>query len=301
MQPVLPHELVARYLAPRLRVLVALRLREQGLGQERIARLLGVSQPMVSRYLRSSLDSVLSALEELGVEREEALSVGDTLASLLLKGDVEGYVRYATLYANSVLARGGLCRLHGGPPGCSICGELFQAGPDPYIVEVEEAARLLSQSPGAHLLIPNVGSNIVAAKPGASSIADIVGLTGGVFREGNRVAIVGRPAYGGSRHTARVLLAAYKRWRSRRAAFVAAYRRECMETLTRAGLRLATAGPHSGPSRLVEEIEAALAAQEEPVDVLVDVGGMGVEPVVYIFSESAPKAVSLAMSCIQDR
>ena len=149
----LPHELAAKHLIPHMKALVARRLRDKGFGQERIARLLGVSQPMVSRYLRRSCEELLAALAEAGVDGDEAVSMAETLASQLARGDVEAYYRLFTGFVNAVLARGGLCGLHrsryGAPAGCNICLSLFRAGEDPVVREVEEAARLFASTPGA--------------------------------------------------------------------------------------------------------------------------------------------------------
>ncbi len=297
----LPHELAARHLAPRLRSLVAHRLHSLGMGQERIARLIAVSQPMVSRYLRTPLDRLLAELAELGVEEGEALAVADTLASTLLRGDRRRYLELATSYVNSLLSRGALCSLHqrhGAPVDCDICARLFQPSHDPYIEEVREAVEAFTSLSGAARLVPNVGSNIVAARPGASSVADIVGLTGGLFRAGGRVAVVGEPSYGGSSHTAKVLLAVHRRWRRIRAALVVAYRRECIEKLRRAGLHVATSGPHASPEALLDDIEDVVAALSRPPDVLADLGGSGLEPVAYILASSAPAAVQRARLCL---
>lgn len=302
----LPHELAARYIVPPMKALVAHVLREKGLGQERIARLLGVSQPMVSRYLRRKRSEVLRELEEAGALGDEASSVAAVLASRLLQGDYRGYISLFTSYINTLLVRGSLCQLHQRldpmvPRDCSICSSLFQPGSDPLVLEVEEAVRLFSSAPGAEQLVPNVGSNIVAAAPHASSLQETVGLTGALVRAGDKVVAVGNPAYGGSRHTAQVLLLAKKRRPGIRAVAVIAHSRSCIERLREKGLHVIETGPHRSPERLLEEIAEVLSKTGGPVDAVADLGGQGLEPVIYVFGPNALEAVERALTCLPPR
>ena len=301
----LPHELATRYIVPPLKALVARILRERGMGQERIARLLGVSQPMVSKYLRKSTEELLRELEHAGAPRDEAWAVAEVLASQLIRGDYGSYFSLFTSYINNLLLRGALCSLHHRvdsrlPHDCSICSTLFQPGSDPLVLEVDEATRLLTSTPGAEKLIPNVGSNIVAAKPDASSILETVGLTGALVRAGDQVVAVGRPAYGGSRHTASILLLVKKRWPSRRAVVVIAYSPTCVEKLRKRGLRVIETGPHDEPQRLLDDIVSVLDKTSGPIDAIADLGGHSLEPVIYVFARSATEAVETTFTCIGD-
>ncbi len=287
-------------MAPYLKALVALALSGRGMGQERIARLMGVTQPMVSRYLRWGRGYALRRLREAGVPEAEAVAVAEAAAAALERGDVERYVEILATFLNHLLATGALCGLHRRQApllgGCSVCGRVFQRSVDPLVEEVREAAEALASAPGAHLLIPRVGSNVVAARPGARSIGDVVGYTGGLFRAGDRVAVVGEPVYGGSRHTASVLLMAHRRWPRLRAAVVAAYREDCLAALGEAG-PVARAGPHRSPGELMKDLEEALSALgdgEAPV-ALASLGGVNLEPVIYVFGETALAAVRLLL------
>ena len=302
----LPHELAARYIVPPLKAVVARILRDKGMGQEKIAKLLGVSQPMVSKYLRRDVEELLKELEGAGTPREEAWAVAEVLASQLLRGDYGGYFSLFTSYVNSLLSRGALCSLHHRvdsrlPPDCSVCSTLFQPSSDPFIFEVAEAVETFKGTPGAERLIPNVGSNIVAAKPGASTIAETVGLTGALVRAGGQVVAVGSPAYGGSKHTASILLLVMRRWPDRRAAVVIAYSPGCVKKLKEKGLNVIEIGPHSSPQSLLYDMAESISKVEKPVDAIADLGGHGLEPVIYVFARNATEAVEAALTCLEDR
>ncbi len=299
----LPHELVAKYIAPVMRALIAHNLVMKGLSQERIAKLLGVSQPMVSKYLRRDRNALLKELKKYGISATEAESVIDLLSSLLERGSIVEYYSAFTSYVNSVLARGDLCEFHRRveqrlPQNCNICRQAFSPSKDVVVMEVEEAVSMFVNHPKAYLVIPNVGSNIVAAKQGANTVSDIVGLTGGIIRVGRQVIAIGSPIYGGSRHTAKVLLVVNRRWPRKRAAMVISYNTRCIEFFRSKGFSIITLGPHESPEALLADIEQAVKKQDTPPDVLADKGGYGLEPVIYVFGESARQVVSIVVECL---
>jgi hydroxymethylpyrimidine/phosphomethylpyrimidine kinase len=68
---------------------------------------------------------------------------------------------------------------------------------------IPELLRLLTPK-----LTPEVGSNIAYAMWGAAGIHDVCGLDSRIVMKGGRAATIGAPAFGASRHMARVALAA---------------------------------------------------------------------------------------------
>jgi len=301
----LPHELVTKYIAPIIKALIAHRLASRGFSQEKIARLLGVSQPMISKYLRRSKESLLGELEKYGLSIVEARSIVDLLSALLERGSILEYYSAFTSYVNSVLARGDLCKFHRAieprlPLGCDICRQAFAPSKDIVVAEVEEAVKMFAQHPKAYMVIPNVGSNIVAARHGASSVSEVVGLTGGIIKAGKQVVIIGSPVYGGSRHTAQVLLVVHNRWPKKRAAMVISYSDKCIDFFKKKGLTVLFSGPHSSPNELLRNIEEIIDSHNAPADIIADKGGYGLEPVIYVFGESARQVVERVIECLDE-
>jgi predicted fused transcriptional regulator/phosphomethylpyrimidine kinase/predicted transcriptional regulator len=301
----LPYELVSKYVAPRLRALVAARLvRDYGVSQVRVSRLLGVTQPMVSKYLAEDTGRVMEELRSMGLDVGEVENVVSILSEVASRGSTEDYARIFTAYLNSLLSRGALCGFHrsvypGLSPGCSVCRTLLRAYPDTYVEEVSEAFKVLSGDPLAYRLIPEVGSNVVSCRPGARSTLEVVGFSGRVIRVGERVVAVGEPTYGGSRHLASVLLVVRRFRGDLRGAVAIRYSRECVEVLRGAGLRVVVTGPHGSRDEVVEGIARQLEASPESrvVDAVADVGGSGIEPVIYVFGSTALEAVRRALLC----
>lgn len=301
----LPHELASKYMIPYLRSLIANALSQKGFSQLKIAKLLNVSQPMVSKYLSEGPDAALSKLLSVGIPREEAESVASLLAEILVKGQISDYMRVFTSYVNSVLARGILCEKHHAlmpmlPRTCGICSSLFSSPTDPLIEEVKHAYEAIAALPGIHELIPEVGMNIVAASSDAKSPADVAGFTGRIVRVGKTIMAVGQVARGGSRHTAQVLLALMKHWNEIRACAVIKHDPSCVRKLRSLGYRIIEVGPHKSPQHIIKDIEEAIKSLRNPPSVIVDKGAHGLEPVIYILGKTTMEVAELISNCLKN-
>ena len=81
---------------------------------------------------------------------------------------------------------------------------------DEVIDSLREALNSLEQDKQAYKIIPQVGTNMVYAKPWASSIEEVAGLSGRVVVSLGRPKVCGEIVYGGSIHMASVALSAMK-------------------------------------------------------------------------------------------
>jgi len=305
---VLPHEVVSKYVLPYLRGLVALELIGSGFSQFRVAKLIGVSQPLISRYLSEGSEYLVSKLIDVGLYRDEVLAITKLLAEVLRRGRTQDYVRILSSYVNSVLSRGLLCRkhheiMHNLPPNCDLCTRLFRSATDPYIEEVRNAYELLRTHPLAYTLVPEVGMNIVVATPNATSVTDVVGFSGRIIRVGRELRAVGEPMYGGSRHTAMVLLLVRRLWSDVRAAVVIKFLQSCLKKfIGRFGKdSIAYVGPHNDPSLVFRDMVLVLKGRSKPPKLIADLGGQGLEPVMYVLGSSALDVVDEILNCIESK
>ncbi len=279
---VTPFELAARYLIPRLRALAAARLLDGGMSQNEVARRLGVTQPMVRKYAAEA-EEAMEAMEAMGIPREAADAMASALADAAARGYWEHISAMNSIVA-SVLSGGGLCAFHrridrGIPDDCSLCSDVLRGGPDQYVEDVSNAVSALVESPHAYLLVPEVGMNVALAPPGASTVEQVVGVPGRLVRVGTRVVAIGRPSYGGSTHTAGVALWAGRRWGFPRAAVATRHDASIIGAAAAMGLRAHKVGEEP---------------QEAP-DLIVDMGGPGVEPIIYFLGRSALEAARKAL------
>lgn len=300
----LPHELVSKYLTPELRGLLIHKLNSRGLGQLRIAKLLDVSQPMVSKYLSTSPAEYLERLGRLGLDVDEVVRITDLLVENLAGGKRQEYFKLLNTYVNSILKRGQLCPYHRKvspsiSKDCDVCLRMFEEIEDPYVEEVKAAYEILTLHPRGFEIIPEVGMNIVAAPPNAVSYRDVVGFSGRIIKTDNKIVAAGEPSRGGSRHTANVLLTVMRRFPNIRSTVVIKHDKHCIEKLRNIGLKVVTSGPHSSADEFFNSLGKLVSNLDREPDVIADAGGLGIEPVMYVFSGSALNAVKKALACIE--
>lgn len=121
-----PFYIADKYLIPSLYRLLSLKLREKGMLEIEIARLLGVSPAAVSRYLRLKRGN-------FRVERiEEATMMINELAEAIVMGRELSVDEEVHIIASRLMAMKLLCDLHKSvhssldPVTCKLCSRLFR-------------------------------------------------------------------------------------------------------------------------------------------------------------------------------
>ncbi|MDM7274598.1 MAG: thiamine-phosphate synthase family protein [Thermoprotei archaeon] len=296
-----PLEFVARRVTPYIRGLIAIQLVESGFSQPKVASLLGVSQPMISKYLKYGAEGMLRKLKEAGVDEPEALAIAKSLALRLAENKVEALQALAVIEF-SLLARGIICsgyvkaaRL---PEACKVLNVYYETG-DPYIAEVEHAYREIASIKGISRLIPEVGSNIVVMRRDARSIAEAVAFPGRIIKMDDSIVAVGRPSYGGSRFMATIVLEASRLWGKHRAAIAVKRDEKLLKTFKNLGLEVCEFTPTRGLERYFEDLRETMEARGRPCDIIDDRGGPGIEPITYILAPSAAEAVSILREAVR--
>jgi len=301
---VIPYELAVKYFANPLKAIIIHRLYSEGYAQSKIARQLGITQPMVHKIISEDVNKYYEALEKIGFSRGEIDSYVNMLLSPLIKNDTERYMILFSTIINQVLSSQKLCTIHYRvskdlPPSCSLCRYLHPtATSSPLIIEYEKALKKLLSHPEAHRLIPEVGMNIVYALPNPSSINDIIGLPGRIVRVNDRAEAVGRPCFGCSHHTASILLQVSSVNPSIRAGAVIRYDREFIRKLEGMKLRIVETGPHRDNREFTVSIRKVIRRSRGRVDAIIDHGGYGLEPVIYVFSRDIDELVELLLKLL---
>lgn len=287
-------ELKEHFLSP-IRAELARKLRAKGWGQRAIARALGVSQAAVSKLLTEERRSKLS---EIGIEGLEAELLTDRLLHLLIEGRVEDAAAFAHRYWLLVAASGGACGLHrrnGWPlESCSACTRALYPRLSPAkglaLADVERAVTLAESSPYLALVAPEVMINVARAAAGAVSVKDVAAVPGRLARIGNQLVARRRPTFGASRHLAEVLLAS-----GYPACIDIKFDERIREAMGRIGLRWIefSSGKYAGLNPAAEAIKE-LRSRRSLARAVADTGGLGIEPVTYVFGSSATEAVLTA-------
>ncbi|RLG84477.1 MAG: hypothetical protein DRO40_01070 [Thermoprotei archaeon] len=288
----IPYELIVKYVLPEIKGLIIHDLKDKGFSQLYIAKLMGMSQSMVNKYLSYPREHYLKRLIDSGINGDEILRFVKMLSDTLYRGDTLRYQVMLLHMINYLLASGSICRLHRRyypllPENCNVCKQVFrEKPPDPYIMEFEEALNRIISHPKAYKLVPEVGMNIVYSPPDAKKPSEYIAVPGRIVKMNNKVIAVGRPVRGGSRHTAKILFIVKKYDPYKNACITLRYDKAFKDKLGSMGLRIIKTGPHSSRENFEEEITKEIERiRPRVIDVIADEGGLGLESIIYVFGK----------------
>lgn len=303
----LPFDVVEEYISTPVKAVLAKRLWAEGYTQTQIARILGVTQPTVNIYIRSpvySEEKILAKISRSGIDRAEFHSLAERVLVLIKDGRKTDAMGVLTEHVLRWLSGLKLCDAHRRldpsiPANCKICSELIQISPGMDVLKaLESAYEHLSREKCVYSLVPEVLMNIAYAKEDAASLGDIAAFPGRITRVGKGIASVSKPSWGASRHLGRIVLSVSKRRRDLRA--IANIK--AMKCISRAfeelGLRYTVIQPREGyvdEDRVIEDVSRAFI--DHNVDAVIDLGGIGIEPITYIGGRD-PVEVSKRISMI---
>jgi predicted fused transcriptional regulator/phosphomethylpyrimidine kinase/predicted transcriptional regulator len=292
-------ELVVEEFLPTFRSLLAEALHEEGLTQNEVAALLGISQSAVSKYIHGEVERN----ERLG-EDDQLRALVDRLAEGLVDGELtpEEALIEAEVCIRKLERGGALAELHAQevPALAEHGGDFAIHDPDSRLREssqvrasVRRGLRILQNTAGFAGLIPAVGSNLAESLSTAETIDDVAAVPGRILDVRGQVTIPGEPEFGVSQHVATVLLVAREHGSDARATLNVTYSEAILDALTDQGL---TTVEFNADLDIDDAIAAALDAEPD-ADVLYQTGGFGVEPVLYILGPDAPTVARTLRDC----
>jgi hydroxymethylpyrimidine/phosphomethylpyrimidine kinase len=164
--------------------------------------------------------------------------------------------------------------------------------------EVWQSARVLAEDPNFVRLIPEVGSNIVMALPGARRTSEVVGLSGRMIKSGGRGRLTGFPELGGSEHVANVVLTAMRFDPKIRAGLNIRFSPEILRACRKLGLTISTfdrSREPSGQKTMVWGTKQAIRKIGKVPQVIFDRGGVGKEAMVRLLGVSPAEVAALAL------
>lgn len=148
-------------------------------------------------------------------------------------------------------------------------------------------------------LIPEIRSNLGFALPGANAIGEVAGIPGRISQIGDRVVVCAEPAFGATRHIAKVILAASSFDPEIRSAMAIRYEADILDACRRLGFRLASFDRADEPKALKERegsslewgTRHALEGCTEIPDVVYDEGEKGKEPIIRVLGRTPDEVV----------
>lgn len=152
-------------------------------------------------------------------------------------------------------------------------------------------------------IIPEVRSNFGYALEGALGREEVAAFPGRLTEVKNRILAVRRAEFGGSRHIARVILAAMRHRPELRSAINIRFTPEILQACKRAQLSIAcfSRADEPAPVKLREGstlewgTERAVSAATERPDIVYDEGEVGKEPMIRVFGETPKDVVDKLM------
>ncbi|BAD86386.1 predicted transcription regulator, fused to C-terminal uncharacterized domain [Thermococcus kodakarensis KOD1] len=274
-----PSVYIAEELMPYLRARVSKILYSKGFTQAQIAAWLGTTQAMVSKYLSGKVKAPPREVEELlNVLAEE-------IARLIEEGAVkEELILFTTRRIIGLFRDKTFCEHYSRYAGVSteVCSQFFSSTPEKDVLsELGIALRELLALEGFGDLIPEVRSNFAYALPGAKNPSDVASVPGRItLVKGRPFALP--PEFGASKFTAGLLLEVMKRRPGIRSVINIRYGKNVERALKM--VRFKTAKVKTGGMNEGDAMRAIAAPFEKGVyDAIIDEGGEGVEPLVYIF------------------
>lgn len=299
-----PDELMVEEFLPSIRLLVAKQLSGQGLSQSRVAAALGVTQASVSHYLSSDSARAYASMGSFRISREEADSYARVLAD-----DAKRNAAYAVETLGgiwlSVLGKGLACdahRLsHPSLAGCDVCIRAYGGGGErgtETISEVSQAAKLIESSGAFAKAMPEVSVNLACVSGDSRFPEEVVAIPGRIVKVRGSAKALRQPEFGASGHVAKVLLLVRRRRKDFRAAINLRYDGRMARVLKTLGLDVLEIEDRAGSGRgdpTIDAVALAMAGNRGSFDVVVDKGGRGIEPNVYLFGKSAMEVARLAV------
>lgn len=289
----LPCEYVVKEFLPAIRYSVSMKLsREHGWRNKEIAEALDVTPAVISKYLDRSYSPPSN------VSRELVDELAKDVVGWVLRGrdDPRWFIRRVCAACMEQRIEGEICRIHRADlaylSDCRACAEMFfkMGGISGERLEVirdlDEAYAMLRRIEGIERLIPEVRTNIVEGIQGAKDIRDVAGFPGRITLVNGMPTAYGRPRFGGSHHMAEVLLAMMDVDSRVKAATCIKYFGGILEAADKLSLRYEKIDREEYPDLL-----SFIRMLDTAPDLLVDLGGRGIEPVVYVFGRKAQEAV----------
>ncbi len=306
-------ELVVEEFLPTLRSLLAEALRNRGLTQREVADALGISQSAVSKYAHGEV-----ARNERIAADDRVVDLVERVADGLSTGDMS---RVQALVELEVLIRqledgDLLAELHESAMPALIEADIdFSVhDPDSRIRQTEQVRssvrrglRTLTSMSGFATLIPNVGSNLVACLPDATTVDDVAGVPGRIFDIKGRATVPAEPEFGVSEHVASILLSTREQGVDVRAGLNITYDPDLLEQFEDAGyttVRFDSEAREELHATIGAAIAAATAADDDPdgglteTFVLYQTGGFGIEPISYVLGPDAPTVASVVREVV---
>ena len=289
------------YLAP-LRRIIAQELADLGHVQIEIAKILGVSQPVVSSYLKdpkgsSSSITLRPAFEELVFGLVMRIK-SESITPIDLMGII-------CQECQQFRTAGPLCDVHrkkttlNFPPDCNICF------PSPEMTEVfnqrlqitrelsEAGQKLVNTGEKFGQLIPEIGCQFVSLAENSQTLEDIAGFPGRIVKVKGKGKIISSPEFRQGSTLAQILMYFKKHESVHRSLISLRNTEKIVKTIVSGKFIVRTKEADKNWDKTMEKISDEEIRQ---VEVIADAGGVGLEAILYLFGKTPSEIAEFIIS-----
>ncbi len=297
-------EYVIKYYLPQLRARIVRNLVEKYQWSiTEAAKTLAISPTAAAKYSR--------LLKTSNIDSELLDSVAETLTRRILERNLSYQEAIEIICSKCLEMRlgGNLCQLHRSfiaeLKDCKAC---FRIAVESRKVADERAKILdslrmavymLESEPKFSRLIPEVRTNIVMALPDAKSTADIAGIPGRITVYRGKPFAVAPPEFNASKFMASLLLKIVEVDREQRSMICIRYDEKIGSIIRELGFTYAQFHGCKERAEYLRKFSRILSELSGVPDAIIDLGGVGVEPVVYIIGRDAVEVVEKAFKILE--
>jgi len=293
---------------PAMRGLVAHELAKKGFSQSKISKLLGVTQPAVNQYLAKSQNFYAQKVSALGISEPESGRYAGLLGEDLITNQIAAVHTLYTVW-RQLLLEGKLFdpnRTLQGQTLCDVWMSMMVPGKTgdermSIIEEIRRAVRIIEDSTAFPNMMPEVSVNLVMSTKSPKGETDVAAMPGRIVNVKGRARGLLAPEFGVSHHMARVLLVLHSKFPSIRASMNLRYDDAVAKVLKKNQIEylMTDSTNREGSDPVLQSIQRLLAKIKKQPRAIVDEGGPGIEPITYIFGESALEVVKSAVGISQ--
>lgn len=283
-----PCEYVIKSYLPQLRARIVRELvEEHGWSITSAARALGISSTAATKYKR--IIAMSSSYYVRGLDK-----FSKNLTEKILRNEItpSSFIEEVCLKCMEERARGNVCKFHRRVQpkleGCRSCFKAFQKMAESslerfeILEELERALEILSTCSSLEKLIPEVRTNIVMCTKSPKGVEDVAAFPGRLTFVNGSIRAFSKPEFNSSKHMSSILLAANSIDPNIRSAMCIKYNEKIEKSIVKCGLREVVFDRFK-----YESVESFIRSLEKLGDVIVDKGGVGIEPVAYVFDKCA--------------
>ncbi len=266
---------------PNLRKRISKKLSQEGYTQKQIAESLGITQAMVSKYLKTDLEEIDLDLKNLS----------EVLTTKILNDYPEEEL-INDLCQNCLTWResGLTCPYHkefNDLDQCNVCMDLRTQEKSEERSNVLESLNrvidLVKKDKNFPNLIPEVRSNFVFGLKGAENVSEVAAIPGRITKVKNKAVTHSKAEFGASDHLASILISILELDLNIRSIMNIKYERGYEELLEEEGLKYESY-ERTENSEIKKDIKE-IFKKSTSLDALIDTGEYGIEPAIYIFGK----------------